>query len=329
MMVTARTWCRVDFAGGTLDIWPLGLLHPGAVTVNVAIDLATEVTLRSRDAGYRLIAAEDEYFVDDAETWRTSPETALIGYLAGALELPPVDITVSSGSPQGGGLGASSAIAMAFIAAAERFHGRSESGALDRSRLARDIEARLMGLPTGVQDHLPAVLGGLLVMRHEPGGERVETIDIALDELTASLVVAYSGQSHFSAGNNWRIVRSRLDGDSATTTRFAEIATVGIAVENALRAGELDRVGALMSEEWRHRRELADGITTPKIEAMLAAAANAGAWGGKACGAGGGGCVAVLAPGDRRGFVVEALSEIAEVLPARPTARKLELTSKR
>ena len=35
----ARSWCRVDLAGGTLDIWPLGLLHPGAVTVNLAVDL--------------------------------------------------------------------------------------------------------------------------------------------------------------------------------------------------------------------------------------------------------------------------------------------------
>ena len=45
-MTTARAWCRVDLAGGTLDIWPLGLLHPGACTVNVAIDLAAPVGLR-------------------------------------------------------------------------------------------------------------------------------------------------------------------------------------------------------------------------------------------------------------------------------------------
>ena len=29
---------RIDLAGGTLDIWPVYLFHPGAVTVNVAID---------------------------------------------------------------------------------------------------------------------------------------------------------------------------------------------------------------------------------------------------------------------------------------------------
>ncbi len=48
-MVRARAWCRVDLAGGTLDIWPLGLLHRGARTVNLAVDLPVEVTLRPRD----------------------------------------------------------------------------------------------------------------------------------------------------------------------------------------------------------------------------------------------------------------------------------------
>ena len=46
MLVTAKAWCRVDLAGGTLDIWPLGLFHPQARTVNVAIDLAVTVGLR-------------------------------------------------------------------------------------------------------------------------------------------------------------------------------------------------------------------------------------------------------------------------------------------
>jgi len=51
-VVRVRTWCRADLGGGTLDIWPLGLLHPGACTVNVALDLAVEVRLESRRQGF-------------------------------------------------------------------------------------------------------------------------------------------------------------------------------------------------------------------------------------------------------------------------------------
>src|SRR5437899_8682887 len=39
--VTAIAPCRVDLAGGTLDIWPLYLFHPGAVTVNFAVNILT------------------------------------------------------------------------------------------------------------------------------------------------------------------------------------------------------------------------------------------------------------------------------------------------
>ncbi|MFQ5528090.1 MAG: hypothetical protein ACE5GX_17770 [Thermoanaerobaculia bacterium] len=326
--VCARTWCRVDFAGGTLDIWPLGLLHPGAVTVNVAIDLATEVTLRPRVSGFRLLAGDRDETVDRPELWRQESGTALVGHLATALALPPAEIEVRSESPRGGGLGASSAIAMAFIAAAERFIGSPDSTAAFRSRLARDVEARMMALPTGLQDHLPALLGGMLVIHHEPGGERIERTEVDFEELECALVIAYSGQSHFSAGNNWKIVRRRLDGDQDTVGHFSEIARIAAAVAAAFRAGEAERVGELMSEEWRHRSALADGISTPKIESMLAAARVAGAWGGKACGAGGGGCVAVLVPAGRRDAVVESLSAVAEVLPASPCSRPFELTSK-
>ncbi len=308
-----------------MDIWPLGLLHPGAVTVNVAIDIAATVTLRPRASGYRLVADGVERTTEDAESWRGDSETALVGHLATVLDLPPADIEVESDSPRGGGLGASSAIAMAMIAAAEELAGVGASTVEHRSRIARDVEARMMGLPTGRQDHLPAALGGLLAIAHEPGGDRYQRLEADLEALGSSLIVVYTGQSHFSAGNNWRIVRRRLDGDVPTVEHFEHIARIAQAVVRALRAGELATVGRLMSEEWLHRRVLAEGISTARIEAILEVGRAAGAWGGKACGAGGGGCIAFLAPPERRGAVVAALSETAEVLAASPCERPLEL----
>lgn len=323
--VSARTWCRVDFAGGTLDIWPLGLLHPGSVTVNLAIDIATQVVLRPSPCEYRLLAGGRVWETHDVREWLEEPATALIGHLSSSLGLEPLEIEIHSDSPRGGGLGASSAIAVAFVAAAESYTGAVRKGVDAQSRFARDIEARLMSLPTGRQDHLPALRGGLLAIEHAPGGELIEDLEIDWNELGDSLVVAYSGQSHFSAANNWRIVRRRLDGDPEVITGFAEIARTARAVRDAFRAGSLERVGELMSEEWSHRRQLAEGISTTRIETMLRAASDAGAWGGKACGAGGGGCVVVLTPPKKSHQVVAALSEMAKVLPAKPCSRPFEL----
>ena len=66
MIIESHTPTRIDLAGGTIDIWPLYLLHPGASTVNVAIDLyarcrietgGSGYTIESRDTGARVHAA--------------------------------------------------------------------------------------------------------------------------------------------------------------------------------------------------------------------------------------------------------------------------------
>ena len=67
----------------------------------------------------------------------------------------------------------------------------------------------------------------------------------------------------------------------------------------ALEAGDWPAVGRHVAAEWENRKHLAPGVTTPEIDAMLAAAQSAGAIGGKVCGAGGGGCLFCLgAPED-------------------------------
>lgn len=325
-MVTARSWCRVDLAGGTLDIWPLGLFHPGARTVNVAIDLAATVRLRPSTA-YRVRQGESVVESVSAGDLIASPESSLVGVVATALDLPPVEIELSSDSPRGGGLGASSAMVVALIAAAERLLGRPESTPSARVRLARDLEARLMELPTGIQDHYPGLLGGALEIRMQPGGEAVRSLAVDLEALGDSLLVVYSGISHFSAGQNWQVVRRRLEGDPETVELFTGISETAAALAGALEAGDLPRVGALMAQEWSFRRRLAEGVSTPELEALLAAASSQGAWGGKACGAGGGGCLAILCPPDRRPAVAAALEEAGgRVLVARPTRESLTVS---
>ncbi len=87
-------------------------------------------------------------------------------------------------------------------------------------------------------------------------------------------------------------------------------------------------MGCALGEEWAARRELAPVVSSPAIERAIAAACDAGAWGGKACGAGGGGCVVFLAPPERTPGVREALGRLGEgrVLPVRAEKRGLEVS---
>jgi D-glycero-alpha-D-manno-heptose-7-phosphate kinase len=316
-----RACCRVDLAGGTLDIWPLGLLHPGARTVNLAIDIEVAVAVETGGGRCRI---EGAHGARQAATWEelgADPEVGLFALLAAELGLSPATIGIESDSPRGGGLGASSALGVAFLAAAEAVLGSVPSPTDRRASLVRDVEARLMALPTGKQDQYAALLGGALEVRHRAGGEEVRRLAVDLVALGDSLLVAYTGSSHFSAANNWEVVRRRLDGDPESVALFEGIVEAASHVVVALERSDLAAVGRWMSHEWSHRRRLARAVATPTIETLLERAIAAGAWGGKACGAGGGGCIAVLAPAVAREEVAARLREAGgEVLPARPSA---------
>lgn len=294
--------------------------------MNVAIDLAATARVRPAEL-FRVRQGESVVEAASAAELAASPEGALAAVVAAAFGLPPVEVELASQSPRGGGLGGSSALAIALIAAVEAFLGREPSSAAARARLARDLEARLMSLPTGMQDHYPGLLGGALEIRMEPGGEVVRRLAVDLEVLGESLLVVYSGISHFSAGQNWQVVRRRLEGERETVELLSGIAETAAELAEALEAGQLPRVGALMGHEWSFRRRLAEGISTPELEALLEAARAHGAWGGKACGAGGGGCLAILAPPDRRAEVAAALERAGgRVLSARPTGEALAVT---
>jgi D-glycero-alpha-D-manno-heptose-7-phosphate kinase len=83
------------------------------------------------------------------------------------------------------------------------------------------------------------------------------------------------------------------------------------AMRDALEAGDPDRLGAMLRDAFEAKQRMNPHIAedTP-IEAMLAAARDAGATGGKICGAGGGGYLMVYAVAARRAAVRRALESL-------------------
>jgi len=51
LRIESKAPTRVDLAGGTLDIWPLYLFHPGAVTINAAITRYASCVIETQAPG--------------------------------------------------------------------------------------------------------------------------------------------------------------------------------------------------------------------------------------------------------------------------------------
>src|SRR5262245_39015909 len=94
--VTAPAPCRVDLAGRTVGIWPICLLHPGATTVNVAIDLWQGVTLRSAASDRVVDSRGGATVFRDRRELVSHPEFALLGAILEFARCPAAEIEVSS-----------------------------------------------------------------------------------------------------------------------------------------------------------------------------------------------------------------------------------------
>jgi D-glycero-alpha-D-manno-heptose-7-phosphate kinase len=178
----------------------------------------------------------------------------------------------------------------------------------DLLRIAKNVEAQVIGVPTGIQDYRPALFGGVAAIDMGLTGSVRSALDIDLAELDRRVVLAYTGASRQSGINNWEVMKRRIDGDLTVIRAFNGIRDAAIGVREALGKGDWTGVATHLDAEWSFRKRLAPGVTTPAIDEILERAKTAGALAGKVCGAGGGGCLFCLVPPERHGAVSGALS---------------------
>ena len=310
MQVRSSAPTRLDLAGGTLDIWPLYLLHEGARTINVAITLRAECVLSDHAAGGLHASSRDTGAVLQAAHWSAltgDEEPRLVARLLRHFQAEDLSVVSGSQSPVGAGLAGSSALNIALCAALAAWQRKSYApeALID---LALNLEAQVIRAPTGAQDYRPAVYGGLACLELGPEGVRRRALPIDPRELDERIVVVYTGDSRNSGVNNWEIMRRHLDGDRQVVDALGRIRDVAGAMEGALERRDWPAVGRQLAEEWRIRKRLAPNVSTPAIDALVDAGSAAGARAAKVCGAGGGGCVLFLADPPAVPAVREALA---------------------
>jgi len=146
-----------------------------------------------------------------------------------------------------------------------------------------------------------------------------------LRELEKHLLLIYTGKSRLSGDIIDRVMRAYRRGDPEVTSALDNLAAAATQMREALIAESLRRVGEVMNFNWENQKRLYDEMTTIKIDALIRATSEVGVLGVKASGAGGGGCLCVLAEPDREHLVVTA----AEDLGGRIISFKLDFSGLR
>jgi D-glycero-alpha-D-manno-heptose-7-phosphate kinase len=318
---------RIDLAGGTLDIWPLYLFHRGAVTVNVAIDRRAWCRVETGRAGVRIeskdtLAQAEGATVDDV---LGGGALSLVAFILRALGIETgVKVVTQSRVPAGSGLGGSSALAVTVAAAASAALGR-ELPAEGLWPVVRDAEAQAIAVPTGVQDYLAAIHGGVLGIALEPGSLRTARLATDPGRVEECLLLVDAGATRFSGINNWEVFKGQIENEPRVRSALGRIVAAARGLRDALEQFRYGDVPSLMAEEWDARKALAPGVTTPEID-RIAELARAEGGAAKVCGAGGGGMVAVWAEPDRRARIEPALKAAGfKVVPFRVDLRGLEV----
>ncbi|HTG48243.1 MAG TPA: GHMP kinase [Actinomycetota bacterium] len=292
---------RISFVGGGTDFPHWYEEHGGAV-LSATIDHVVRVRLtpradrrvrvRSLDLGHLV-----EYHLDDGPDGTGATDLA-----AAAIErigVPTgVDLEIRSDAPPGSGLGGSSALVTAVVAALA-FLGERRMTAEEVARLAYRIEREDLGIAGGWQDQYASAFGGFNLLDFTARGVTVEPVRLEpgrLEALSRHLLLCYTGHVRRDVGLIDRQIAMHREGREETLLGMKRLQSMASAMREAIERGDVEALGEMLHEAFLAKKQMNPHITdgTP-IESMLAAAHDAGASGGKICGAGGGGYLLIAA----------------------------------
>jgi D-glycero-alpha-D-manno-heptose-7-phosphate kinase len=319
---------RLDFAGGWTDVPPFSF-QEGGVVVTAAIQLVSHADVRLGGSGFRLVSEDLHDQLEIADS-RSLVRDGRLDLLKAGLRMLPVGactLTTRSDAPPGSGLGSSGALDVALVAALSAARGESPDP-IEIAETACRLEAVEAGIPGGRQDQFASALGGFLRLQfHDP---EVEVERLRLDagfmaDLSRRIVLCYTGASRFSGTTIERVMRAYEQGDARVLAALHGLRQVAEEMSRALVAADSAAVGRFLSDNWRHQQALDDRMRTPEMAQLENLMIEAGALGGKAAGAGAGGCMFFLAPDDPSPLLEAAKQAGVRLLPVRWAMRGVYL----
>jgi D-glycero-alpha-D-manno-heptose-7-phosphate kinase len=312
-MIISRTPYRVSLFGGGSD-YPTWYRSHGGSVVGFAINKYCYISVRPLppffEHRHRIVYSRIELPNDIAEI----QHPAVRAVLSEMQVDHGIEIQHQGDLPARSGLGSSSSFTVGLLHALRAQQGRMSTRNLLANEAIR-IEQEVIRENVGSQDQVWAAYGGMNRIDFlRDGSIQVDPVILGADrrtELMGHLMLFFTGLSRFAD----QIAAKQI---ANLDKREAHVRTMTAMVDEALSllqdsSAPIAAIGRLLHESWQLKRELADAVTTPEIDAIYDAALEAGAIGGKLLGAGGGGFMLFLVPPERQAAVRERLKTLIHV----------------
>ncbi|MDE0118959.1 MAG: hypothetical protein OXM55_02995 [Bdellovibrionales bacterium] len=324
---------RVDLAGGLLDIWPVYALVPDCFVLNFSIPVFTSVKLRysselqlsceggppidisvfSPSGSYKNSFTRLNDLLKDS-----SDELSLLKkhleYWKGYFPREQIflkSIYLRSESPIGGGLGASSSLCVGLAKVLSSVF-KQELRKKELLMLCRDLETSLLHAPAGIQDYIPAIEedpGFLYTIECMSSGPKWNRKKIPSDFFADHFLLVDTGKSHHSGNNNWEILKKIIEKDQDILNGIYQLR------DNALKTVEIcdqenwSDLFVYVNKEQELRGRYFSNWLNPSVSSLIGLMRSHGAKAAKLCGAGGGGCLLVLAENQKHKQELEQVCE--------------------
>ncbi len=320
MIIRSKAPLRIGLAGGGTDVSPYSDIYGGAV-LNATISLYAYASIEPRTDNMIVIRSIDKDTTIELPSSDYIEIDGQLDLIKGVYnriirdyKIEPLSFTITTyvDAPAGSGLGTSSTVVTAVLGAFLEWL-KLPLGEYDLAKLAYEIERSDLGMAGGKQDQYAAVFGGVNYIEFFDNGKVIvnplRIKDQVLNELSNNIILFYTKTSRISS----EIIKTQQHnvntGSVISVEAMHKLRELAVRMKEAILKGKLDKMGELLNLSWEYKKQMADGITNPKIDVIYKAAIEAGATGGKVSGAGGGGFMFFYCPGITRYNVISALEQ--------------------
>jgi D-glycero-alpha-D-manno-heptose-7-phosphate kinase len=305
-MIITQTPLRVSFLGGNTD-FPSYFKNSHGLVLTSTIDKYIYCIVKKRFDKQIIVNYTIKETVNNVKKLKHD----LVREALKLLKIENgIEISFLSDIPsEGTGLGSSSAVLVGLLNALHTYLG-DNVGAMQLADEACHIELGILKKSIGIQDQYAVANGGIrgiFFFPNEVHLARVNIEDSVKEDLNNSLMLLYTGITRKTD----EVLGSFKPQDNIELlNRTKMLAKTGI---EALVKGNLRLFGITLNEYWEIKKTMNNKVSNGIIDEMYKKALNAGAFGGKVLGAGGGGFLLVMFPANKRAKVKEALKDYKEL----------------